>query len=413
MAPTFVSDKIGAVDDTVSLVLNGKRVVISESYTIHESILQQPATWSIRLGSGGLAAELLALAPPNTPFKMVVGGAQQFTGRTEGLGANQAEGGATEIEIRGYDSLRPLAAAYVKATVGVNVSTYAQLVWYAFQQVGIVPATQNTIDPNILKTDNAANRQLKTGVSLGSILPHRTVQQILDNEGVSGPSVGSVHTSPQAKVGETWHRFIRRYIDRAGLFLWAASDGTFVLSAPDGDQTPTYSLRRRRGQPNAGANVVAMDYDLDVSGRHSEVVIYGRGGGRVLGRVKAKGSFEDEEMQLVYGYTMRPMVHRDVHVHSPAEATFFARRKLAEERRNGWRLEYTVAGHTLPFFGNGNVRAVIVPDTVVSVDDDELGLRDNYYIETVVRRRAPQTTTSMRLMRIEDLLFATPDESED
>ena len=46
------------------------------------------------------------------------------------------------------------------------------------------------------------------------------------------------------------------------------------------------------------------------------------------------------------------------------------------------------------------------PDTVVAVDDGEYGIQGNYYIERVVFRRGPETTTELTLQRPEDLVFA-------
>ena len=44
---------------------------------------------------------------------------------------------------------------------------------------------------------------------------------------------------------------------------------------------------------------------------------------------------------------------------------------------------------------------------MILVEDDEYGINDVYYVETVTRRRNPQTETDIRLMRIQDLIFAT------
>lgn len=409
--PQFISDQIGALGDTLAISLNGQRVVTAESWDHTEGILSQPCTWSMRLGLGDVARGLIQKYPKGTPFELYIGAAKQATGKIDGIGADQPEGAATTLTINGRDALAKLHDSYVKAEVGVNVATYADLAWHALQQVGLAPKGQ-PVDPTILQVDNNANRQIKTGVPLTAILPHRTVEQILEDAGLGGPNAGAVHTVPQARLNETWHQFLRRYLDRAGLMFWAAADGSFVLGAPNGNQTATYNLVRRTGMPNQGANVVGCKYKDDATHRHTEAIIYGRGGGRILGRVKAKGGFVDQEM-LDAGYSDQPIVYRDSQVHSPAEAAFFARRKLAEERRGGWSLEYTVAGVTLPYAGDGAERAVIVPDTVVNVQDDELGIDGPHYIETVIRRRAPQTQTTIRLMRPDDLVFGGPGTGSD
>jgi prophage tail gpP-like protein len=198
-------------------------------------------------------------------------------------------------------------------------------------------------------------------------------------------------------------------LDRAGLFLWAAADGTFVLDTPNGAQDPSYRLVRQRDDKPGASNVKSYHYSRDATHRHSEVVVYGKGGGRKQGRAKSKGGFEDEEM-IALGYKQQ-LVLRDPKCENAAQALFLAKRRIAEERRQGIRLEYTIAGHTLPAFskdddnGGASRFAVVTPDTVVQVDDHELGIHGPWYIERVRRTRSPHTETTLGLMRPEDLVF--------
>jgi hypothetical protein len=438
----FLSDSIGAQEDSIGLVLNGERILTSESWEHTESVLSQPSAFSLRLGSGARSdfggtvnREILQRYPKGTTFQLYIGNVLQATGRTDGVSLEQSDGGPAEITIRGRDALARLHDTSVKAVVGVKVATYPDLVWYALQQVALAPQG-SAIDPDILTVDNTANRKLKAGVPVNAVLPHRTVEQILEDTGLGasgiGPNVGVVQTTPLAKLNETWHQFLRRYLDRAGLMLWAGAKGNFVLGSPNGNQTPTYTLFRPSvSAPNAGGNIRGCSWQDDASHRHTEAIVYGRGGGKVVGRVKSKGGFADQEM-VDAGYAKgfdgkpggpgQPLVFRDVNVHSGAEASYFARRKLAEERRAGWRLEYRIAGLTLPatgaarfgaIYGGGaqpgaSPRAVITPDTVVSVNDQELGIEGDFYVETCVRQRNPYTTTTVRLMRKEDLVFGGP-----
>jgi prophage tail gpP-like protein len=406
----FISDQIGALGDTIALVLNGERVVTAESWEHTESILAQPSAFSMRLGHGGVAMELFQRYPKGTPFELYIGGIRQGTGKVDAVSADQPEKGATQVTFRGRDALAKLHDTYIDAQVGIAVATYPDLVWVALQKCKLAPS--GPILPGILRVDNVANRQLKAGVPIAAILPHRTVQQILDDAGLGGASAGVVHTTPLARTNETWLRFLSRYLDRAGLMVWASADGSFVLGAPNGNQPPTYTLVRRTGDVNRGANVLGMHHEDDATNRHTEAIVYGRGGGKALGRTKSKGAYVDQEM-IDAGYDPQPLVFRDTHCHTDAEGAYYARRKIAEERRAGWRLEYRIAGLTLPYAGDGgNSRAVIIPDTIVSVHDEELGIDGPFYIETVVRSRTPATTTTIRLMRPEDLVFGGPQDDE-
>lgn len=403
-APTYVSDDLGTDNDTLGVVLNGEKVLASEGWESTECVLSQPSNWWIKFGWSDVAAGLIQKYPKGTPFNLFVGTNKQATGKSDGVECDQPAGGASSVRLHGRDLLAKLVDTSVKAQVPVAVGTYADLVWYALQAVKLVPSGAR--DPNILKSDNVANLQIKGGVPIQQILPHRTVQEIIDDVGsVAGANAGTVSTTPQAKVGETWMRFVRRHIDRAGLMLWAAADGTFVLAAPNGNQAPSYQLVRRAGDPNATGNIVGCHFKDDATGRHTECVIYGRGGGKALGRVKAKGGIVDQEM-IDSGYGDQPLVFRDRNVRTSTEAQFLAHRKLAEERRRGYEVSYTISGLTLPYLpSGGNDRAVVVVDTVVAVLDEHLGLEGNFYVETVTRRRSPETSTTLRLMRTADLIF--------
>ena len=67
-------------------------------------------------------------------------------------------------------------------------------------------------------------------------------------------------------------------------------------------------------------------------------------------------------------------------------------------------LSYTLAGHTTPRIG-GRDRVVWAVDTVVEVDDQELGIAGTFWIEAVEFSRGPETNTTITLMRPGDLVF--------
>lgn len=387
MATDFPSDALGDTTDTVRLRLGTEDVVIATSYEVRISVLTQPAAFSLKLGHGDVAKEIIRRYPAKTPFALYINKALQFTGETDGYEVS-GDGGATEVTIKGRDSLAPLHDAYVSADQSHDNATYADIVIESLTQVGLT---------NTLIFSNEANRKAVTGVN---------VRQIVDpNSEAKDPVVATEITKKviQAKVGERRYEFLKRQLDRAGLFLWAGADGQFILSEPNANQVPTYRILRQRGLDRDAVNATRAHYKNETTGRYSEAIIYGRGGGKKFGRQKSRGAFVDEEM-FDMGYR-RPLVHRDVNVTNDRQAEFYARRVLAETRRAGWQLIYTMAGHTVECLQGG--RAVWAPDTCVDVQDDEFGLKGTYWIESVVHKRGPETTTEITLMRPDDLIFAS------
>lgn len=419
-AARFASDLIGALDDSVRLQLGNDEIFTAESWDVTESVFAQPNSWAIRLGSGYVAADVLARYPlgknqQRTPFALYVGGAPQMSGYLGGRGAQQPPGGATTVVFHGRDALQPLHDTFVDAHQDFSNYTYVDLVVFCLKRCGInVTKDPNGPAPRLL-AENDANRAIKAGVSFRK-QGNKTVLHIDDILAGRGLNPGILEHRQEAKVNETWHHTVRRYIDRAGLFLWATASGDFVLGQPHAAQPPIYAIVR---DPATSASqgvggqrfpaVIAMDFNDDASHRHSTVTVYGRGGGKKAGRAKALVAEADSEM-VEFGYGLQTMTYHDVGVKTPYEASFFANRKLAEERRDGWRLDYTISGHTLPAIDGSGDRYVVTADTTVQVIDNELGINGVYYISDVRRQRSEGgTITHFRVARPSDLVFGGTD----
>lgn len=381
----------GDLDDRVRLTFtspDGKQndAPILESYEFTRAILTQPSAFSVRLGWGNVTKDLLSVLTPQLPTQLVINDCIQATGFLDDVEAS-GEVGATEISLHGRDALARMHDAFIEAELSLTDSTYAQLVERAL--------AETTADWTLFYT-NEDNRKLTTGIGVK--------QTGAPNVDPTQSSKGPVAKQLKAKIGERWYEFVKRQLDRAGLFLWCGGQGEFILTAPNANQAPIYRILRRRGQTRNEVNVISARFRNATSQRFSECKIYGRGGGKKFGRTKVSGIFVDEEMTALG--LKRPLVLHDDNVTNEEQAVFYARRKIAESIRNGWNLTYTVAGHTIPSLQTGQ-RAVWAPDTIVTIDDDEFGLSDNYYIEKVTFRRNPATTTELTLLRPDSLVFAT------
>src|SRR4051794_16517789 len=132
----FSSDDLGAGDDAVRLTLGGEDVLVAESYEIKQSILTQPAAFSIRLGWGDVVRDLAKKYPPKTPFTLSIGNVVQQMGETDGYEL-EGTGGATQITIRGRDALAPLHDAYVTADESIHNATFHDVVVKAIEASGI------------------------------------------------------------------------------------------------------------------------------------------------------------------------------------------------------------------------------------------------------------------------------------
>ena len=418
----------GSYDDSVRLQLGSDDIFIAEGWEVRESVLSTPAGFTLELGQSTPVAPLFTSPtlpssidssgnvqpmsapryPKGTAFQLFIGEALQMNGVYEGF---HVSGAATKIELRGRDQLSFLMRTHPEAQRTFTNGTYLDLVQWALETAGLTTAT--------VFTTNAANRQIKAGIPIDEIYDPTTIDEInaagtaAAGSQTSGTLIGGVTQQTHGnRIHENTLAFVRRHLDRAGLFLWAgAQPNTFILGQPNGAQEPSLRITRKRGAGQAASNIIDVSFLDSIEGRHGACAIYGRGGGGKAGRTKALGAYVDPEMNtlglvLGNGLQNQGILYRDVNVQSVEQAEFTAQRKIVEERRNGWNLTYTVSGHRLPSV-DGTQWGVITPDTTILVEDDELGINDKFYVETVIRQRRPHTTTQLRLMRVEDLIFAT------
>lgn len=390
--------------DVVRLTLAGDEIQIVQGYDVRSAILTQPAGFSLRLGHGGVAAELLARYPENTPFELRVNDQLVQTGFTDAV---RTQGGATEVTFDGRDLLGKLVSAYAPADQTFSNLTYRELTERVLGKVGY-----DIGGDYLLLSDDTANRKAISGTVITQLTAAEIEITERQNAGaeVTDKVEGTRKTSYRSatlKVGKRWYEFLKTQLDRAGLFLWATGDGNFVLSVPTGAQTPAYQISRGGTDTDDRVlgRVVDHQHSKNTTDRYTKMIVHGRGGGRVHGRAKFDGEFVDQEMAALFGGANAKIfpVH-DNDVTSSAQAVHYARRRMAELNREGWQLSYTLSGHTT--VNNRGHRALWTPNTVVTVDDRLLGIRGDYWIEAVSFKGSPQTAT-VRLMRPSDMFFST------
>lgn len=386
------TNAIGAGDESVRLRLGDKDVVISESYEISIGVFTQPNAFALQLGWGESVRDIIQANPPNTKFELFIGDDLQQTGRTDGYRV-ASNGGAPVVHIRGRDAMAPLNDGCVPGETSFADKTFRELVEAAMRGVK---------HPGSLILVDTESRNERTGVTVRTSGEPKSAESVAVERGRKGVTT----TIVRANAGERWLQFLNRELAHAGLFLWASAFGDLVLSRPSITQEPAYRIYRTRDRRGRNQTTITdWDFKNETTRRFSEATVYSRAGGKKFGRSKVKGAFEDEEMQRL-GYD-RPIVITEASVPDQGAAELVARRKLAEARRDGFQLSYTVAGHRTPSLFGG--RAVWSPNTIVDVFDEDLGIADKFWIERVTHA-GPPTKTTVTLVRTTDLFFESGDE---
>lgn len=395
--------QLGGYADAVKLRLGNADLAIVQSYEVKTSVLTQPGAFSLRLGWNKTAAELLKLATPGTPFELYIGSVQVMSGLT--YGRAQPSSNFTQIEIKGRDYLGVLFDDEVAQEQSFTDDTYFKLTRRILDQVGLKEDTgdgQGGPTRFVLDDNNDNNRATVSRVKVKPRSRGEIVE--LTPTGMPGGAGKVFYKSVKTKVGTRWFDVLQDQYKFRGLFLWSTGSGNFVLTRPRADMDPTCQIKRTRGANRQQGDAISCRFQDDVTMRHATYTVYGRGGSGKEGRDEIRGAYVDEEM-VAFGFRhARTVEDRDCK--SNKEAEHIARRLCAEERRAGWQLEYTVSGHTFPSLVAKGSYGVWTHDTVCRVDDDELDIHGNFYVEGVSYSRSPETTTTITLMRPQDLVFA-------
>lgn len=378
----------GSFDDTVRIEVNGVALTNVESYDVHVAVFTQPASFTFSVGHAGALKELLVAAQPRSPFKLFIGNKLVQTGFVDGFSCG---GVAATASIMGRDTLQDVHDSYTDAERSFTEKKHIEFVKAVLAKGRFKGAGEVPLSELVEFTDDG----MRTAMATGRVpLPKSTIKE---DKLIGGGAIGM-------RLGDRYFDFIKRILDRSGLFMYASPEGKVLITSPNKDIKPMYRLVHA---PTDGgpANVVDYNWRNSAADRAAKFVVYGRGGARVKGSVKFKGGFVDLEMYDGWGYD-RVHTFRDWHIQSNDQAELMARRKIAEYRRRAWQLNVVVAGHTTTDINTGKA-VVWRPDTMTEFHSGQLGVDEpKLYIEDVrYQRSSSGTTTSLRLMRPDDLVF--------
>jgi len=396
----------GDINDSVQLVIDGKEIKIAESYEVSIRVLQQPAAFTLRMGWGGTVADLREQFGPGQKFQLYVGGARVQSGRIDAV--NAPDGKTAQIEIKGRDWTSVLFKSAIVDEVSFSERTFLDVTKRVLKICGL--------EDHPIFGNNDALREMQTHAVTRIVSTPNASDQVANQE-TGLTEIGTIQSvtvqTLVAKVGETWWQWLQRQYKLAGIYLWCAADGSFVISSPDPNQGTSYIIRVKRDQTKLDTTVLSGQLTNDTTNRYSLYVCHGRYGAGQAGRSKYTGRFPDDEMIGLGFPETEAWVIYDNDVKSNKQAEYRARRECAEHRRAGWNLHYTLAGHVVPAKFQKSDLTNWGPDLIAEVYDDDRGIYENMYIEAVTFARSMEgTTTRVELMRLQDMQWLAEDLSE-
>ncbi len=206
---------------------------------------------------------------------------------------------------------------------------------------------------------------------------------------VDNPLAGFMDTPQklaQIEPGMTVFEVLKIYAASRGLMFWNMTDGTMVFGRPRAKGEPQFTLTTsRQGAANNATTCEEID---DISKRYSRVTVIGQQQGSndiAATGIGTKATAEDKQFPF-----RKPYVARDNNdAQSPA---LRARFLLEQQRHEGYRLTYTVPGHSQ----NGRNWQI---NELCRVKDEILGIDDVYLIygRTLELSRDRGKTTTLKL----------------
>lgn len=241
------------------------------------------------------------------------------------------------------------------------------------------PATSPFFDPSWgftgLDFTGDPRRRLKLGLAAALVEQKRIIQP--------------VHVI-QIEPGEKPSEKITEYARRLNLLLNVSPDGKVCLFRPNDEQAPLYSLRLREG--DEGCNVLDADLVEDARSLWTEVIVVGEQLPNQLFTNTTNPNATKKRGRVVHPGAL-PFTHRRTAADGEMYENGLAQKQAEWMYKRGifdaWVATYNVSEHHQNGFWWES-------DTVVHIDDEELGLLGNFYVQAVHctgSKQAGDTTT--------------------
>ncbi len=195
-------------------------------------------------------------------------------------------------------------------------------------------------------------------------------------------------------IGEKVWEYLARHAQRLGLMMWMTADGKLVIGAPDYGQEPLYRLiRRHRSDPADPNTIIEGGANESLRNRYSHVTVYGHSSGQDEQRTRVREITIDPDWPEAARFD-RPRFVRDNGARTAEAAAARGLRELMAGKAESLRLSYVLDGH-------GQSGALFAQGTMAFVDDEPLGIRDNFFVigRTFRGDRDSGTTTALELIQ--------------
>jgi prophage tail gpP-like protein len=377
------------------------------AYEYHEHYLTPCDSWSCTVPQDALSQSDLDVIQVGAKVEVSIDGQPQSTSYLDTIRIDVAPGGGTTMQLEGRSWIAAVVDAHVdpqtKLTQGMTLLDLATAVLAPF---GV----------RVLANSSLANRNAITGALHG-------IKTSKKGKDLASARLHQEKPYPQEGA---W-AFLTRVCNRYGLWPRPAADGkTVILTSPDFEQYPLYSLLHRNDDGRRFNNVIASTVARSREEQPSIIYASGVGGGGEFAYSKLQGAIINPLVApiaasmksvtdaypsvkpITFDVPMlataidqpyvdpnaRPLFLYDSEAHSQEQLEQFMKRELSLRMRKALSANYTILGHRI----GGQPVAV---DTMIDVDDDRSNIHGALWV--LARRFSKHagggTRTQLELIR--------------
>jgi prophage tail gpP-like protein len=351
-------------------------------YSINSEFLTPTDGWSFSTTTLANWRALRDVLKKDKRIEVRVDGNLQLTGWIDEVKVSCGGTSGLTVNVQGRDVLKVLCDANVHPSMPIKGKKIYE----------VVEATIFSLYPNMgrkIITDNDSNRDILTGVKgFKTGKKARKTQTELDY--------------CKAKHNEGAFEFLARNLRRFGLWIWSDAAGNIVVSGPDYDQAPSYSLIHRDGERSV--KILNASYTEKATQAPSHILVHGKGAQLEWEKSTAEGFIQDDSRSL---YVPRYVFHEQCTTNDEAQA--LAEQEMSEARKDARVYECTLIGHTDR--DTGRTYAI---DTVAHIEDDYLGVHEDMYVRerTFSKSATGGTTTTLKCVPLGSITFSDVDHAE-
>lgn len=350
------------MQDSVYLLVDGKRIENFEAYTVEADIYTADDAFSLELSNPEIKVR------EGLSCELYVNDTLELTGIIDRIATSYDKSGV-KLKVEGRDLMGLLVDSFCEEFItieGMQLKTLAQ---------------------RLLKNVPFINRK--------DIVYQQNIKGKLKGKAASSNPLDIAQNLSQIEPGMTIFECLKEYAHSRGLMFWAMPDGKLIFGRPLAGGESSFSIINRKKESSEN-NAVKGEEDINISKQYSKVTVVGQQQGlNIFGAssLNTKATLENKQWPFYEDGKLRmykPFIAKNNN--DSQSPKLHARLLLEKQKFEGYHLSYKVAGHSQSGRNWGINQMCHVEDEVFDVNDNFL-----IYGRTFTMSKKEGVLTSLKL----------------